>query len=385
MRVNIAMKMKHYDFIFAGGGLAGLSLAYHLAHSPLRDRSILIVDRDPKDRNDRTWCFWTRRPTLFDAIVQREWSQIDFVGEGFARRIGLGDYRYKMIRGLDFYRHVRQEMGARPNIVFAQGHVERVEDSAEGAQVWIAGEPVSAAWVFDSRFDAKNFVPNPARCRCLTQHFKGWEIETASDAFEPTAATLLDFRTPQKNATRFFYVLSFSRRRALIEYVTTRADRYDDALEEYIKKGLGIGDYKIVATEGGVNPMSAYVFPRRAGARIMNIGTRGGQIKPSTGYAFLRIQQDSAAIVQSLLTRGHPFDVPAPSRRYRLYDTLMLDVMQRHGDQIESLFSALFKSNPIARVLRFLDEEGTLAENAQLIASLPPQLFLQALFRKRGF
>lgn len=33
-----------YDFIIAGGGAAGLSLAYHLMRSPLRERSILIVD-----------------------------------------------------------------------------------------------------------------------------------------------------------------------------------------------------------------------------------------------------------------------------------------------------------------------------------------------------
>jgi lycopene beta-cyclase len=50
--------MPDYDFILSGGGLAGLSLAYHLINSPLRDRSILIVDKDAKQQNDRTWCFW---------------------------------------------------------------------------------------------------------------------------------------------------------------------------------------------------------------------------------------------------------------------------------------------------------------------------------------
>ena len=113
----------------------------------------------------------------------------------------------------------------------------------------------------------------------------------------------------------------------------------------------------------------------------MNIGTRGGRIKPSTGYAFVRIQQDSQAIVRSLLDNGHPFDVPSDSRRYRLYDSLMLDIMQHHGDGIKPIFTALFKNNPITRVLRFLDEQGSPAENALLIASLPPKLFLQALFQ----
>ena len=41
-----------YDFVIAGGGLSGLSLAYHLAHSPLGDKSILIVDQSPKSQND---------------------------------------------------------------------------------------------------------------------------------------------------------------------------------------------------------------------------------------------------------------------------------------------------------------------------------------------
>ena len=420
--------MNQYDFIFAGGGLAGLSLAYHLTHSSLRDRSILIVDRDSKTRNDRTWCFWTTEPTPFDAIVQREWSQIHFVGDGFEKQIALGDYRYKMIRGLDFYQHVRQELSARANIKFLQGRVEQIEDTAEGARVTVNGETYAATWVFDSRFDIKSFSaksltaaslcrtgrhdgtslarclhrimdvpsdaavnicettlktfdPDPTRCHFLTQHFKGWEIETSDDAFNPAVATLLDFRTPQNNAVRFFYVLPFSPRRALIEYVTTSPDDYDAALTTYIADVLKIQTYRILGTEGGVNPMGDYAFPRRAGAHIMNIGTRGGRIKPSTGYAFLRIQQDSAAIAQSLLTRGHPFNVSPDSRRYQLYDTLMLQVMQAHADQIKPIFSALFKNNPITRVLRFLDEEGSLAENALLIASLPPKLFLQALFR----
>jgi lycopene beta-cyclase len=129
--------------------------------------------------------------------------------------------------------------------------------------------------------------------------------------------------------------------------------------------------------------MTDHVFPRRAGGHIMNIGTRGGRIKPSTGYAFLHIQQDSAAIVQSLLRTGTPFQVPPDSRRYRFYDSLMLEVMQRNGGEIKSIITAMFKNNPIERVFGFLDEKASPAENLLLIASLPPRLFLQAMFHLR--
>jgi lycopene beta-cyclase len=375
------MSVKPYDFIFVGGGLAGLSLAYHLAHSRLPGRSMLVIDRDVKNRNDRTWCFWTHQPMRFDDIVHRQWSQIHFAGDKFERDLDLGDYRYKLIRGLDFYQFVRQDISAHANVKFLRGTVEEIDDDTDCSRVLVDGRTYTGRWVFDSRFSLKAFQPGPAHLHYVQQHFKGWEIETSDDAFNPETATLLDFRTPQKHAMRFFYVLPFSQRRALVEYVTLGPDRYDEALRVYMENVLRIQDYRVLASEGGISPMTDHVFPRRAGKHIMNIGVRGGRIKPSTGYAFLRIQQDCSAIAQSLLARGHPFAVPSDSGRYRLYDSLMLEVMQRHGDEIKPIFTALFKNNPIERVLRFLDEEASPAENSLLIASLPPRLFLQALFQ----
>jgi lycopene beta-cyclase len=377
------LNTKHYDFIFAGGGLAGLSLAYSLARSPLRDRSMLIVDRDAKQRNDRTWCFWTAQPTPFDGIVHREWNRIRVASEEFDLDIGIGAYRYKLIRGIDFYRFVRQELSTHANVEFLQGNVEGIADGADGAQVSVDGRVYAGRWAFDSRFSLSQFNPDPARYHYLQQHFRGWEIETPEDRFDPAVATLMDFRTPQENAMCFFYVLPFSKRAALVEYVTLSRGSYDAALKAYVENVLNVRDYRVVAVEGGISPLSDYTFPRRTREHVMTLGTNAGRIKPSTGYAFMRIQQDSTAIVQSLVNTGHPFDVPSDPRRYRVYDSLMLELMQRHGDQFKPIFTALFKNNPIARVFRFLDEEAPPAENALLIASLPPRLFLQALFRMK--
>jgi lycopene beta-cyclase len=113
----------------------------------------------------------------------------------------------------------------------------------------------------------------------------------------------------------------------------------------------------------------------------MSIGTKGGRVKPSTGYAFLRIQRDSVAIVQSLIEHGQPFAVPAQRGRFHLHDSILLNIMTHHPDDLKSIFTLMFKNNPIQRIFRFLDETITLNEEVRFIASLPPWRFLQALFR----
>lgn len=90
----------------------------------------------------------------------------------------------------------------------------------------------------------------------------------------------------------------------------------------------------------------------------MSIGIAGGMLKPSTGFAFARIQRDSEAIVRSLLRHGHPFDVPRTGWAYRLFEPLMLWAMIRHGEMVGSLLGTLFKVGRTHRILDFLDEKG---------------------------
>jgi lycopene beta-cyclase len=125
--------------------------------------------------------------------------------------------------------------------------------------------------------------------------------------------------------------------------------------------------------------MTDHPFPRQLGQRVLSIGARGGRIKPSTGYTFSRILDDTQAIVGSLVIHGHPFDLPTDSRRFRFYDALMLDVMARQSEQVKPVLTNMFARNPIRRVLMFLDEQTSIWEDAAVLASLPSGPFLRAL------
>jgi lycopene beta-cyclase len=383
--------MPHYDFILAGGGAAGLSLALHLLRSPLAGRSILIVDKDAKDQDDRTWGYWSAQPTIFDEIVHRSWDRLAFAGQApggqiFSQEVGLNSYRYQMIRGLDFYRFTRQEIASHPNVEFRQGNVSRLEDGDAGARVFVDSQIISAGWVFDSIYRPGSRRSRPGRGHDLKLLFKGWAIETSQPAFDPGAVTLMDFRTPQNHDVRFFYLLPYSSHRALVEYTlfTTQRpsrDEYEQALRSYIREILGIQHFDLLNEESGCLPLTASTLPRRAGKHILTTGAKAGLLKPTTGYAFTRIQRDSAAIVNSLVQKGHPFDIPGSAQIYSAMDAILLDIMRHQGDEIKPVFGALFQNNPIERILRFLDEDASPLEIGAIIASLPPGLFLRTLAR----
>jgi lycopene beta-cyclase len=371
-----------YDFIIAGGGLSGLSLACRMMRTPLREKSILIVDRDPKQRDDRTWGFWANAPTLYDTVISNSWDRLLVVGEDDApHTIPLaGGYRYHVIRGLDFYRFVRAELAAFENVTFLHGRVGSIEDGRDAASITVDDKPFYGRWIFNS------LPQHPAAdqpYQYLKMHFRGWEVVSETPSFDPETVTFMDFRTPQAGEMRFFYVLPYGPERALVEYTVfsdnvLRRAAYEAALRAYLAEVLKIGSYEVVAEESGVVPLTDDPLLRTLGKRIMAIGARAGRIKPSTGYAFIRVQKDCEEMIRSLLLYGHPFDVPDDPDVHDVLDAVLLKVIAQRGDHIQSAFGALFKRNAIDQILRFLDESSSPGENLRLIASMPPGAFIKA-------
>ena len=320
--------------------------------------------------------------------ITRSWECIQFVSNAYSRKINLGDYRYKTIRGIDFYRFALEKLSSFQNVEFRQGNISRIIDNEQGAQVMINGTPVSGRWVFDSRFKRTDFHHMPDCHHCMNLHFLGWEIETGQPVFDHSVATFLDFRTPQFGETRFFYLLPFAENRALVEYTLFTKQGYKKKsfvheLEYYIKNKLEANDYKITRTEINSIPITDRVFPRRVGNHVMNIGAKAGLIKPTTGFAFTRVQRDSAAIVNSLINYGNPSRFIYRSSRYRFYDTILLNIMSNQGHQIEGIFTALFEKNDARRIFRFLDEDASFWENIRLISTLPPLMFLKSFLDRK--
>lgn len=334
----------------------------------LSNKRVLVYERSPKNLNDRTWCFWEQGEGYFEEVVHHSWDTVGFYSPEFSSDLTLSPYRYKMIRGIDFYRHCMGVLEQYPQVEFRYEEVGATEEIQRQAPI-----------VFSSIYDASLRDP---RATHLLQHFKGRLIETAADFFDPAKATLMDFRVDQGHGTTFGYVLPLSRRKALVEYTLFTEKllsdaEYDRGLDDYLSHFLQIGPHTVIEEEFGVIPMTGQSFPFYRNG-MYQLGTAGGQTKASSGYTFQFIQKRSELIARALIEGRSLNRLPQEASRFLFYDRVLLEVLAKGLWPGDRVFARLFARNSVQRVFAFLDNETNLMDEISLISCLPKIPFIRA-------
>ncbi|MFT5168750.1 MAG: lycopene beta-cyclase [Saprospiraceae bacterium] len=375
-----------YNYVIIGAGCAGLHLAMAMIDDPFfADKQVLILEKESKAINDRTWCFWEIGAGKWDQLIHHSWSRGKFNGPENQHQLDMAPYRYKMLRSIDFYTYGKSKIKKAPNFHWVN---EQIEDIVfEENQHKIIGQQHNffAAHIFDSRIDPAFYTSKDSYTRIL-QHFKGWLIETDEDFFDPEEFVIMDYRLKWKNSTSFNYVLPISKRKALVEFTLftpelIRDKQYDQILSQYLKAFLGLKNYTIVEVEQGIIPMSDYPFHKHHLPHLTKIGTAGGWVRPSSGYHFKNAEKYSRQIINNIKKRKLPAAGIAVNR-FRKYDTLLLDILKNHNELGEELFTSMFEKNPATQIFKFLDEETTLLEDFKIITSFRSKLFLQAILHQ---
>jgi len=108
---------------------------------------------------------------------------------------------------------------------------------------------------------------------------------------------------------------------------------------------------------------------------------RRGAARPSTGYAFQRIQGWAERSAAAIWAGGPPLGHhPDPALR-RAVDQLFLRVVRSHPERAPDLFIRMFSGSNPASVIRFLSDEGSLVDCLRTVAVLLKRLFLGELLR----
>jgi lycopene beta-cyclase len=375
-----------YDYIIAGAGAAGLSLLVHLLKDNLLiNKKVLLIDKDEKKNNDRTWCFWQKEESLFEEIVYKKWHHLKSFGPNFEKIEDIAPYTYKMIRGIDFYNFCFNKIKAQPNIEIIKASIQSITTSANNATVVANGKEYTAIYVFTSILLQEPRLTK--KQNYLLQHFKGQIIETDSPVFTPDAATYMDFRVNQQHGTTFGYVLPFSTTKALVEYTlftenTLTNEQYTDGLNNYISEFLKIDQYKVIEEEQGIIPMTDYKF-KKADGNIIYLGTAGGNTRGSTGYTFNYIQKHTKTLVTALKNNQHPASIKNTiSKNAMFYDSVFLSVLASQAVPGQTVFSRILKKRKLTQVLSFLDDDNNFANDLQIMWSQPKWPFMKAALKK---
>lgn len=380
---------KHYDYIIAGAGASGLSLAWHLVESTLKDKRILLIDVDLTPANNKTWCFWHKGTPPFQKLIHKEWNHAEVFVKDAHISEELRQYPYYCIRSVDFKNFILEKLRTHPSVDLLEASIQQIIGHDKQPMLKTDTKSFTARYIFQSCFIPPQFKSSKIQYP-LIQSFYGYDIETQQRLFEPDTFTLMDFDDTYNGGLAFMYLLPWSETDALVEYTifSTGIEEerfYQQKIELYLNNKFGLKriDYHINRTEYGEIPMQDLPYAPWYQPGVMNLGAAGGLIKPSTGYTFSRIQQHSNRIVEQLKEDGSPALPYRSPFRYRAYDLWLLQIMHDHPEEALEVFQQLFSNNQIDQVFKFLAEESTFTEDLKIMNSVPYLPFLRAMRKTR--
>lgn len=373
-----------YDVIILGGGCAGLSLGMRLAKSGADSPRTLILERRNEYTNDRTWCFWDDGSSPMCHLASHKWQSMTIRAASRSLTVNCGQTPYHLIPAASFYSEALEAIRTSSMVKLVTGSVPMREPYKQGREWRVDTE--------DGSYRAKAIVdtrpgPRPtAGGAMLWQSFHGQEIECNAPAFDPKRMDLMDFSLSNRERIRFTYVLPVSAHRALIEVtvLSQQPVNYGELSAELaiaVSRHAQGAPFSVLREEHGILPMGQSRSERGADPTYVRAGLAGGAARPSTGYAFQRIQRWAdlccAQLIAGKWPAGHAADPPL----LRALDHLFLSVLRSRPEEAPSLFLALFEKTSTPRMIRFLSDRANALDYASVVWALPFLLFIQEIPR----
>ena len=341
------------DVAVLGGGCAGLSLAARLAGTGPR---ITVIEPRSHYLDDRTWSFWRTEHDPFTDCVRARWSRWAVRAQGERVVRASTRLRYETLSAAAFYERALDMLARAPNV-----------DLRLGTRVTAAPRPLSDGFAIDT---------DAGECRARTvvdtrpaagapgfgQYFIGAEIEIDGPAFDDTTVELMDFAPARNDRIDFLYVLPFSAERALIETTSfaarpPAAGDLEATLKEAVARFAAGRACRELRRENGFIPMqpqAAHLTAATGHPGWVRAGVVGGAARPSTGYAFQRIQRAADRLAAQLRSGDTPTAPALDGPLTRGMDALFVKVIRRWPAMGPQLFLQLFQRAPADRLERFL-------------------------------
>ena len=215
----------------------------------------------------------------------------------------------------------------------------------------------------------------------LLQHFEGFVVTSKTDVFDEKIVTLMDFRCDQSRGIHFIYLLPFSKRKALVESTmfsktVENKEFYSNEISKYLKKYFNLVEFTKSCHEKGIIPMHYISFVSK---EIYNIGTRGGAVRPSSGYAFTFIQKQAFQIISQIKKRKK-INTQIHNNIDLFLDKIFINVINEYPILAPKIFSSLARILNGDEMAKFMSGNASLLTTCKIIISMPKIPFIKSFF-----
>jgi lycopene beta-cyclase len=195
---------------------------------------------------------------------------------------------------------------------------------------------------------------------------------------------LMQFDQDTEYGVSFTYLLPLDARCVLIE--TTVFHKFpvsETVLRARLKRKLtsliGGEAFNVLRHEHAVLPMGVVQKPKTPRPGLVQAGLTAGAARPSSGYAFQRIQRWAVGCAGAILAGKPAVAQDEDSWLARSMDSLFLRVLRESPEQGPAIFMRMFSGMEIARIVRFMNDQANLLDRFALIKSMPLATFLKQL------
>lgn len=361
-----------------GAGAAGLSFAHALLRRMPQAKVSVFDKRARLPHPQRTFCFFADAGAIIPVPTAHSWSKVAFSGKNFTRSVDCSHSPYSLTRGQDFFEGMLNQLEG-----LGVSFTWNCDDiSLSQNEVIHGGRPS----YFDVVVDAA-YTPN-GKSAILWQSFAGLWVESETAVFHPEEALLMGLEESNAvDAVKFAYVLPTSKYTALIEYTSYSEVPLPEC--DHLKqcrgwlKARGLDSLHETSFEAGAIPLGMNMSPGVNG--VFRVGSGGGAIRASTGFAYQAIQRQSEELAQQIESQCEQGG-STPIRQQRAFpmwmetcDRLFLQALANAPRQGSNMMAQLLGNAPEHQLLKFLSGQASILEALQVMVHVPKLKMIEAL------
>jgi lycopene beta-cyclase len=379
------MTKKKVDFIILGGGCSALSLINNVIKKKITNYTFLIIEKRKKYTDDKSWGFWDKNDSKYTEFTENSWYNFSFSDKKNNNILTSNIYKYFYIRSSVFYKNSLRAISKSKNVILKLNEsILKVKEHNTNYLVLTNKGEYLAKNILDTRNNIDNFQKDTLIYQC----FVGYEVKLEGvNKYIPNQAHLMHDMKANKDFFFFDYILPFKPNQILYEFTAfSKKKLHKNYLENKLKSKLknnSIKIKKILKKEFGVIPMgfiNKKMLPKKN--NYFYAGTSAGASRPSSGYAFYRIQQWAETASTNIKRKGVLISHPQERFLTLFLDKIFLKVISNYPKLTPEIFSCFTRNITTDSFVRFMSGMANIMDYIKVILAMPKYLLIKCLLKK---